>query len=227
MFSFIIYLCLTNCVACSLNCNIAVFLCDQIHCAFSRHSLACYYLILFLLHFQMLLFSLGQPFGCKKWKRKFSNCFTPKGFMGHVRYCRVCANSVHWSLLLLRRQVCLLRLSKLFFLGEPNVCTILFRWLQQCCTRLVVGQSITLRRVVPILGVPDALVPIDPLSPQISLQPGYTLDFSNFSWNYFSYICKGFFTFICQGDNCSMGITKCSLWTTTWCIWGWNIRYCC
>jgi hypothetical protein len=25
---------------------------------------------------------------------------------------------------------------------------------------------------VPILGVPDALVPIDPLSPQISIQPG-------------------------------------------------------
>lgn len=40
--------------------------------------------------------------------------------------------------------------------------------------RLVVGQSITLRRVVPILGVPDALVPIDPLSPQISIQPGET-----------------------------------------------------
>ncbi|OEL27317.1 hypothetical protein BAE44_0011662 [Dichanthelium oligosanthes] len=40
--------------------------------------------------------------------------------------------------------------------------------------RLVVGQSITLRRVVPILGVPDALVPIDPLSPQISLHPGET-----------------------------------------------------
>ncbi|VAH28503.1 uncharacterized protein LOC119353979 isoform X2 [Triticum dicoccoides] len=40
--------------------------------------------------------------------------------------------------------------------------------------RLVVGQSITLRRVVPILGVPDALVPIDPSSPQINLLPGET-----------------------------------------------------
>ncbi|KAL6656849.1 hypothetical protein ACP70R_004629 [Stipagrostis hirtigluma subsp. patula] len=40
--------------------------------------------------------------------------------------------------------------------------------------RLVVGQSITLRRVVPILGVPDALVPIDPLNPQISLHAGET-----------------------------------------------------
>ncbi|KAL5199185.1 hypothetical protein ABZP36_002697 [Zizania latifolia] len=40
--------------------------------------------------------------------------------------------------------------------------------------RLVVGQSITLRRVVPILGVPDALVPIDPLNSQISLLPGET-----------------------------------------------------
>ncbi|KAG2637963.1 hypothetical protein PVAP13_2NG558400 [Panicum virgatum] len=40
--------------------------------------------------------------------------------------------------------------------------------------RLVVDQSITLRRMVPILGVPDALVPIDPLSPQISLHPGET-----------------------------------------------------
>uniref|UniRef100_A0A453B7S5 Uncharacterized protein n=1 Tax=Aegilops tauschii subsp. strangulata TaxID=200361 RepID=A0A453B7S5_AEGTS len=40
--------------------------------------------------------------------------------------------------------------------------------------RLVVGQSITLRHVVPILGVPDALVPIDPSSPQINLLPGET-----------------------------------------------------
>jgi hypothetical protein len=44
-----------------------------------------------------------------------------------------------------------------------------------CCNRLVVDQSITLRRVVPILGVPDALVPIDPSSPQINLLPGYCL----------------------------------------------------
>ncbi|KAK1268003.1 hypothetical protein QJS04_geneDACA006225 [Acorus gramineus] len=40
--------------------------------------------------------------------------------------------------------------------------------------RLVVGQSITLRRVVPILGVPDALVPLDLPLTQISLLPGET-----------------------------------------------------
>lgn len=35
--------------------------------------------------------------------------------------------------------------------------------------RLVVGQSLKLRRVVPVLGVPDALVPLT----QLSLLPGY------------------------------------------------------
>ncbi|XP_072971654.1 uncharacterized protein [Typha angustifolia] len=40
--------------------------------------------------------------------------------------------------------------------------------------RLVVGQSVTLRRVVPILGVPDALVPLDLAVPQINLLPGET-----------------------------------------------------
>ncbi|XP_022768921.1 uncharacterized protein LOC111312686 isoform X1 [Durio zibethinus] len=40
--------------------------------------------------------------------------------------------------------------------------------------RLIVGQSLTLRRVVPILGVPDALVPLDLPISQISLQPGET-----------------------------------------------------
>lgn len=39
--------------------------------------------------------------------------------------------------------------------------------------RLVVGQSLMLRRVVPILGVPDALVPLDLPVCQISLLPGY------------------------------------------------------
>ncbi|KAL3845227.1 hypothetical protein ACJIZ3_002630 [Penstemon smallii] len=40
--------------------------------------------------------------------------------------------------------------------------------------RLVVGESLTVRRVVPILGVPDALVPLDlPLS-QLTLFPGET-----------------------------------------------------
>ncbi|KAK4859918.1 hypothetical protein QYF36_014193 [Acer negundo] len=40
--------------------------------------------------------------------------------------------------------------------------------------RLVVGQSLTLRRVVPILGVPDALVPLDLPVSQITLLPGET-----------------------------------------------------
>ncbi|KAH7524071.1 uncharacterized protein LOC107420255 [Ziziphus jujuba] len=40
--------------------------------------------------------------------------------------------------------------------------------------RLVVGQSLLLRRVVPILGFPDALVPVDLPVSQISLLPGET-----------------------------------------------------
>uniref|UniRef100_A0A5B7BN44 Glycoside hydrolase 123 catalytic domain-containing protein n=1 Tax=Davidia involucrata TaxID=16924 RepID=A0A5B7BN44_DAVIN len=40
--------------------------------------------------------------------------------------------------------------------------------------RLVFGKSLTLRRVVPILGVPDALVPLDLPVSQISLFPGET-----------------------------------------------------
>jgi len=43
------------------------------------------------------------------------------------------------------------------------------------CGRLIVGQSLTLRRVVPILGVPDALVPLDLPVNQINLFPGYCL----------------------------------------------------
>lgn len=42
--------------------------------------------------------------------------------------------------------------------------------------RLVVGQSVTLRRVVPVLGVPDALVPLDMPVCQLNLFPGYTHD---------------------------------------------------
>ncbi|XP_028551591.1 uncharacterized protein LOC110104675 isoform X4 [Dendrobium catenatum] len=41
-------------------------------------------------------------------------------------------------------------------------------------SRLAVGQSLTLRRVVPILGVPDALVPLDLPVSQINLLPGET-----------------------------------------------------
>ncbi|KAL4559460.1 hypothetical protein LXL04_031598 [Taraxacum kok-saghyz] len=40
--------------------------------------------------------------------------------------------------------------------------------------RLVIGQSVTLRRVVPILGVPDALVPIDMPVSHLNLLPGET-----------------------------------------------------
>ncbi|KAL6012364.1 hypothetical protein ACLOJK_002851 [Asimina triloba] len=40
--------------------------------------------------------------------------------------------------------------------------------------RLVVGQSLTVRHVVPILGVPDALVPLDLPVSQINLLPGET-----------------------------------------------------
>ncbi|CAG7896990.1 unnamed protein product [Brassica rapa] len=40
--------------------------------------------------------------------------------------------------------------------------------------RLVVGQSLKLRRVVPVLGVPDALVPLDLPLTQLSLLPGET-----------------------------------------------------
>ncbi|KAK4348736.1 hypothetical protein RND71_031491 [Anisodus tanguticus] len=43
-----------------------------------------------------------------------------------------------------------------------------------CGARLVVGQSLTLRRVVPVLGVPDALVPLDMPVCQLNLFPGET-----------------------------------------------------
>ena len=50
-----------------------------------------------------------------------------------------------------------------------------FSWLYTDISlgRLFVGQSLKLRRVVPILGVPDALVPVDLPVSQISLHPGY------------------------------------------------------
>lgn len=47
-----------------------------------------------------------------------------------------------------------------------------------CCSasgdRLFAGQSLTMRRVVPILGVPDALVPLETPMTQLSLSPGET-----------------------------------------------------
>jgi hypothetical protein len=42
--------------------------------------------------------------------------------------------------------------------------------------RLIAGKSLLLRRVVPILGVPDALVPLDLPVGQINLFPGYISD---------------------------------------------------
>ncbi|GAB2291308.1 hypothetical protein Dimus_025566 [Dionaea muscipula] len=39
--------------------------------------------------------------------------------------------------------------------------------------RLVIGQSLFVRHVMPMLGVPDALVPLDLPVSQISLLPGY------------------------------------------------------
>jgi hypothetical protein len=38
--------------------------------------------------------------------------------------------------------------------------------------RLVAGKSVTLRRVVSILGIPDALIPLDVPCSQINLLPG-------------------------------------------------------
>ncbi|EXC07286.1 hypothetical protein L484_021193 [Morus notabilis] len=55
--------------------------------------------------------------------------------------------------------------------------TVLVQCSDLCSTsgdRLVVGQSVALRRVVPILGVPDALVPLDLPVSQINLLPGET-----------------------------------------------------
>ncbi|WMV27589.1 hypothetical protein MTR67_020974 [Solanum verrucosum] len=43
-----------------------------------------------------------------------------------------------------------------------------------CGARLAVGQSLTLRRVVPVLGIPDALVPLDMPVCQLNLFPGET-----------------------------------------------------
>lgn len=39
--------------------------------------------------------------------------------------------------------------------------------------RLVVGESLKVRHVVPILGVPDALVPLEVPVSQLTLFPGY------------------------------------------------------
>ncbi|XP_042507977.1 uncharacterized protein LOC122084045 isoform X2 [Macadamia integrifolia] len=62
--------------------------------------------------------------------------------------------------------------------GRPGVAGIVQVQCTDLCSssgeRLVVGQSVTLRRLVPILGVPDALVPLDLPVSQITLFPGET-----------------------------------------------------
>lgn len=59
------------------------------------------------------------------------------------------------------------------FLTQPNEFLLwLIILLILALGRLVVGQSLSLRRVVPILGVPDALVPLDLPVSQINLLPG-------------------------------------------------------
>ncbi|KAJ4833943.1 hypothetical protein Tsubulata_016650 [Turnera subulata] len=61
--------------------------------------------------------------------------------------------------------------------GSGNAGTVQFQCTDLCSAsgdRLVVGHSITARRVVPVLGVPDALVPLDVPISQINLVPGET-----------------------------------------------------
>ncbi|XP_077233285.1 alpha-1,6-mannosyl-glycoprotein 2-beta-N-acetylglucosaminyltransferase isoform X2 [Tasmannia lanceolata] len=62
--------------------------------------------------------------------------------------------------------------------GGPGIAGVVQVHCSDLCStsgdRLLVGQSLTLRRVVPILGVPDALVPLDLPVTQINLLPGET-----------------------------------------------------
>ncbi|XP_057973371.1 uncharacterized protein LOC131161554 [Malania oleifera] len=62
--------------------------------------------------------------------------------------------------------------------GGPGIAGVVQVHCSDLCStsgdRLVVGHSLTLRRVVPILGVPDALVPLDLPTTQISLLTGET-----------------------------------------------------
>ncbi|KAF8409932.1 hypothetical protein HHK36_002451 [Tetracentron sinense] len=62
--------------------------------------------------------------------------------------------------------------------GGPGIAGVVQVHCTDLCStsgdRLVVGQSLTLRRVVPILGVPDALVPLTLPVTQINLLPGET-----------------------------------------------------
>ncbi|PON40468.1 hypothetical protein PanWU01x14_297100 [Parasponia andersonii] len=66
---------------------------------------------------------------------------------------------------------------KVSWFGSGVAGTVLVQCSDLCSAsgdRLVVGQSLTLRRVVPILGIPDALVPLDLPVSQINLLPGET-----------------------------------------------------
>ncbi|MCL7043539.1 hypothetical protein MKW94_022837 [Papaver nudicaule] len=62
--------------------------------------------------------------------------------------------------------------------GGPGIAGVVQVHCTDLCSssggRLVVGESLTLRRVVSMLGVPDALVPLDLPSTQLNLLPGET-----------------------------------------------------
>ncbi|GKC84730.1 TPR repeat-containing protein, partial [Tanacetum coccineum] len=66
---------------------------------------------------------------------------------------------------------------KVSWSGSSNAGVVQVQCTDFCSTsgdRLTIGQALKLRRVVPILGVPDALVPIDMPVSQINLLPGET-----------------------------------------------------
>ncbi|KAB1220564.1 hypothetical protein CJ030_MR3G015817 [Morella rubra] len=62
--------------------------------------------------------------------------------------------------------------------GGPGIAGVVQVQCNELCStsgdRLVVGEALTMRRVVPILGVPDALVPLDLPACQLCLLPGLT-----------------------------------------------------
>lgn len=67
---------------------------------------------------------------------------------------------------------------KVSWAGSTVAGTVQMQCADLCSTsgdRLVVGESLKVRRVVPILGVPDALVPIEVPVSQLTLLPGETL----------------------------------------------------
>ncbi|KAH6796263.1 hypothetical protein C2S51_037249 [Perilla frutescens var. frutescens] len=66
---------------------------------------------------------------------------------------------------------------KVSWAGSTVAGTLQMQCTDLCSTsgdRLIVGESLKVRRVVPILGVPDALVPLDVPVSQLSLFPGET-----------------------------------------------------